>query len=76
MPPLCTKRGTEISTDEEIREVFESDIAEKTRIVQSKCGILPFLEGMDSIQIEELLFGLVDEDDRELLARILDQEGE
>lgn len=76
MPPLWLKRGTEISTDEEIREVFESDIADKTRIVKSKHGVLPFLDGLESMQIEELLFGLVDEDDLALLARILENEGE
>lgn len=60
-----------MSTDEEIREVFEQDIAEKERIVLNKHGILAFLD-KEGVQIHELLEGVVSEDDRELLQRILD----
>ena len=61
-----------MSTDEEIREIFEQDIAEKDRVVQGKYGMLPYLDGMDGLSIQELLWGIVDEEDREMLQRILD----
>lgn len=64
-----------MSTDEEIREVYEQDIKEKERIVLNKRGIMAFLEN-EGMQVENLLDGIVDEDDREMLQRILDADEE
>ena len=63
-----------MSTDEEIREVFEQDIAEKDKIVRGKHGMLPYLDGMEGLSVQDILWGIVDEEDRELLQRILDAE--
>ena len=63
-----------MSSDEEIREVFEQDIAEKSKQVINNQSILPFLDGMDGMSIKELYWGVFDEDDRELLQKILDGE--
>ena len=64
-----------MSTDWEIREVYEQDIGEKTRIVYNKQGIQAFLD-KEGIQIKGLYDGLVTSDDRELLQRILDGDNE
>ena len=63
-----------MSTDEEIREVFEQEIEEKSKTVLNKRGILPFLDGMgvDNLSIQELYWGIIDDDDQELFQRILD----
>jgi hypothetical protein len=45
-----------MSTDEEIREVYEADIAEKTRIVRGKHGEVPFYDGFQGFHT----FGLYD----------------
>ena len=44
-----------MSTDEEIREVYESDIENKTKRVLLKRGILPFLNGRHDMSIETIL---------------------
>ena len=59
-----------MSTSDEIQEVFEADIREKTKIVYNKQGIQAFLD-KEGIQIKGLYDGLVTSDDRELLQRIL-----
>jgi hypothetical protein len=41
-----------VSTDEEIREVYESDIERQTNQVFLKRGIIPFLEGQRGMSIE------------------------
>ena len=41
-----------MSTDEEIREVYESDIERQTNQVFSRQGIVPFLEGQWGLSIE------------------------
>lgn len=64
-----------MSTDQEIREIFEADIREKTKIVYNKQGIQAFLD-KEGIQIKNLYDGLVTSDDRELLQRILDGDNE
>lgn len=64
-----------MSTDQEIREIFEADIREKTKIVYNKQGIQAFLD-KEGIQITNLYDGLVTSDDRELLQRILDGDNE
>jgi len=64
-----------LSTDQEIREIFEADIREKTKIVYNKRGIQAFLD-KEGIQITNLYDGLVTSDDRELLQRILDGDNE
>ena len=60
-----------LSTSDEIQEVYEQDIREKTKIVYNKQGIQAFLD-KEGIQIKGLYDGLVTSDDRELLQRILD----
>ena len=64
-----------MSTDQEIRDIFEADIREKTKIVYNKQGIQAFLD-KEGIQIKNLYDGLVTSDDRELLQRILDGDNE
>ena len=63
-----------MSTSEEIREVFEQDIREKEKIVYNEHGVLPFLDGMVGVSTQELYWGILDEDDRELLQCILDKD--
>ena len=46
------------STSDEIREVFESDIYEKSRVVRQKYGELPFYDGLKNMRI----FRLIDAD--------------
>ena len=60
-----------MSTDEEIREVYEAEIREKVKIILNKQGIMAFLD-KEGMQVKDLFDGLVNEDDRELLQRILD----
>ena len=60
-----------MSESDEIQEVYEQDIRDKTRIVYNKQGIQAFLD-KEGIQIKGLYDGLVTSDDRELLQRILD----
>lgn len=60
-----------MSTSEEIQEVFERDIAEKSKIVASKKnGLLSFLGGLESCSVQELFYKVLDEDDRDLLKLI------
>ena len=64
-----------MSTSDEIQEVYEQDIRDKTRIVYNKQGIQAFLD-KEGIQIKGLYDGLVTSDDRELLQRILDNDSQ
>jgi len=59
-----------LSTSEEIQEVFEQDIREKTKIVYNKHGIQAFLD-KEGMQIKDLYDGLVTSGDRAMLQRIL-----
>jgi len=43
-----------MSTDEEIREVYDRDIAEQTKIVYDRQGPTPFYDGFMGFQIENL----------------------
>ena len=61
-----------MSTHEEIMEVYEQDIADKTKRVINEHGTLPFLDGMEGVSIQSLFWGILDEDDEELLQRVLD----
>lgn len=45
--------GRKMSTSEEIREVFEQEIAEKTRLVVSKFGPEVLYSGLHGFQIEK-----------------------
>lgn len=47
-----------MSTDEEIRAVYEQDIAEKTQLVESKFGKAPFYDNFDGFSIGHLYGGL------------------
>ena len=42
---IISSEGIEMSTEDEIRAVFERDIAEKTRVVMSRGGIESLLDG-------------------------------
>ncbi len=64
-----------MSTDEEIRSVYEAEIAEKTKIVLNKQGIVAFLENQ-GYSVHDVFEGVVSEEDKRLLQRILDAEVE
>lgn len=63
-----------MSTSKEIQEVFNDEINKKSQQLFNRAGIKPFLDGMNSYQIKELYQGILDEDDRALLTRILQQD--
>jgi hypothetical protein len=44
-----------MSSDREIREVFDRDIAEMSRVVLSKSGPAPFYEGFRGMRVESVL---------------------
>ena len=50
--------GFTLSNHEEIMAVYESDIAEKTRLVESKFGKKPFYDNFRGFHIEKLYGGL------------------
>ena len=56
-----------MSTSEEIREIYELEIAEKNRVVLSKQGIQAFLD--TGITVKDL-FDFIPAEDRDLLKRI------
>lgn len=62
-----------MSESEEIREVFYGDIATKSRIVRTKQGILPFLDGIDGCRIIDLYWGVISDANREFIARLGDK---
>ena len=66
-----------MSTAEEIRDVFETDIAEKSRVVLSQTGgILHFLESR-GFEIHNLFVGTsLNTDAKELLQRIKDNDSD
>jgi hypothetical protein len=47
-----------MSTKKEIREVYLSDIGKQSKVVRSKCGILPFYAGVD-LEVFDLYGGAV-----------------
>jgi hypothetical protein len=80
-----------LSTDDEIAEVFYSDIQEKTNIVKQRSGILPFLSDngnfdpenpdyLDGFQVVNLYDGITSSDDRQMLnnlyCQVLEEEQE
>ena len=58
-----------MSTSQEIQEVLREDINRKSQQVFHRAGIIPFLDGLKNFHIEPFI---LDEEDRELLRRILD----
>ena len=53
-----------MSDSREIQEVFEQDIANRSRIVENNCGIMPFYDGLvgfhtfglyDGLHLDEIL---------------------
>ena len=66
-----------MSTDDEIAEVYMSDIANKNKIVRNKQGMEAFLRDI-STQKFNLFDGVLSQDDIDLLKRIYakDQEEE
>jgi hypothetical protein len=47
-----------MSSTEEIQEVYESEIANKTKIVYNKFGKPPFYDGFEGFHLEGLFDGL------------------
>jgi hypothetical protein len=47
-----------MSTEEQIREVYEGDIAEQTKNVFNRSGCSPFYDNFNGFQIEGLFDGL------------------
>ena len=61
-----------MSSSEEIQEVFEQEIAEKTRII----GVHKLLDCLDGFQIKDFPEDLVSAKDRALLRRIFDKDAD
>jgi len=61
-----------VSTDEEIREVYESDISKKSNLVFKRQGILPFIRDGKNLSIESVL-GKEMTEDLAWLAEIFDR---
>ena len=57
------------SSDEEIREVFYQDIAEKNKQVLSREGLMPFYDN-EGITVHDAMEGILSEDDKRFLADI------
>ena len=51
-----------MSKSEQILEVYQSEIAKKTRVVRNRCGPLMFLDGWKGYQIFGLYNGLTLDD--------------
>jgi hypothetical protein len=49
----CVSENRKMSTDEEIREVYEQEIAEKTNLVVSKFGPMVLYGGLSGFSIEK-----------------------
>ena len=58
-----------MSTDEEIREVFYQEIAEKNKQVLSREGLMPFFDD-SGITVHDAMEGILSEDDKRFLADI------
>jgi len=67
-----------LSTSEEIQEVFEQEIASKTRQVSAKYGKAPFYDYFTDLQIKRILDGVVSSEDEDMIERIYNkmQEGD
>ena len=61
-----------MSSSEEIQEVFEQEIAEKTRVI----GAHKLLDSLNGFQIEEFPDHIISETDRDLLRRIYDKDAD
>ena len=59
-----------MSESKEIREVFYDEIATKSRIVRTKQGIIPFLDGIDGCHIIDLYWGVISDENREFIASL------
>jgi len=59
-----------VSTSEEIQEIFEQEIASKTRQVSSKFGSSPFYDYFTDFKIKRTLDGVVSSEDEDLLERL------
>lgn len=64
-----------MSTSEEIRAVYEQDIAEQEKIVRNRQGILAFLDG-ENLQVQDFPEMLLSDDDRDLLKRIYENDAD
>ncbi len=60
-----------MSSDEEINQVYQQEIHDKTRQVANRQGVYPFLEDFDYSIFD--IYDLSDED-RELLRQILEED--
>jgi hypothetical protein len=67
-----------LSESDEIQEVFEQDIANKTRQVSNKFGSSPFYDYFSGLQIKRILDGVISSEDEDMIERLYNsmQEGE
>ena len=67
------------STSKEIQEVFEQEIASKTRQVSNKFGKAPFYDYFTDLQIKRILDGVMSSEDEDMIERlynkVLEDEG-
>ena len=59
-----------MSTDEEIREVFEQDIANKTQQVRTHFGSAPFYDYYTDLSIRRVYDGIISSEDEDMLERL------
>ena len=60
-----------MSESKQILEIYQSEIAKKTRVVRNRCGPLMFLDGWKGYRVFGLYNGLT-LDDLELLGKTLE----
>ena len=59
-----------MSTDEEIREVFEQDMADKTRQVVNRFGNAPFFDYYNDLSVKRVYDGVMSSEDEDMLERL------
>ena len=59
-----------MSSDEEIRAVFEAEIAQKTRQVANKFGSEPFYDYYADLDIKRVYDGVMSSEDEDMLERL------
>ena len=59
-----------MSTHEEIQEVFEQDIANRTRQVRNKFGSAPFYDYFHDLPIRRVLDGVISSEDEDMIERL------
>ena len=62
-----------MSTSDEIQEVFEQEIASKTRQVSAKFGKAPFYDYFTDLQIQRIFDGVMSSEDEDMIERLYNQ---